>query len=81
MRSLPEADVVLFRVGQGSTPLPLRLAPGPYLLSVERRGCVTRRKTLHVEEGQETSRKVELIKKKRSRLGDCVGGRGLWNRN
>ena len=33
-----EADVYLFGVGQGSTPLTLRLAPGPYLLSVERRG-------------------------------------------
>ena len=76
-----EADVYLFGVGQGSTPLTLRLAPGPYLLSVERRGYVTRRKTLHVEEGLETSWKVEFIKKKRSRLGDYVGGRGFWNRN
>ena len=76
-----EADVYLFGVGQGSTPLTLRLAPGPYLLSVERRGYVKRKKTLHVEEGQETSWKVEFIKKKRSRLGDYVGGRGFWNRN
>ena len=76
-----EADVYLFGVGQGSTPLTLRLAPGPYLLSVERRGHVTRRKTLHVEEGRETSWKVEFIKKKRYRLGDYIGGRGLWNRN
>lgn len=76
-----EADVYLFGVGQGSTPLTLRLAPGPYLLSVERRGYVTQRKTLRVEEGLETSWEVELIKKKRYRLGDYIGGRGLWNRN
>jgi TolB-like protein len=77
----PEADVYLFGVGRGSTPLTLRLAPGPYLLSVERRGYVKRQKTLYVEEGQETSWKVELIKKKRYRLGDYIGGRGFWNRN
>jgi len=76
-----EAEVYLFGVGQGSTPLTLRLAPGPYLLSVERRGHVTQRKTLRVEEGRETSWKVELIKKKRYRLGDYIGGQGLWNRN
>jgi len=76
-----EADVYLFGVGQGSTPLTLRLAPGPYLLSVERRGYVKRKKTLYVEEGQETSWKVEFIKKKRHRLGDYIGGRGFWNRN
>ena len=76
-----EANVYLFGVGQGSTPLTLRLAPGPYLVSVERRGYVKRRKTLYVEEGLETSWKVEFIKKKRFRLGDYVGGRGFWNRN
>lgn len=76
-----DAEVYLFGVGQGSTPLTLRLAPGPYLLSVERRGHVTRRKTLQVEEGRETSWNVELIEKKRYRLGDYIGGRGLWNRN
>jgi hypothetical protein len=76
-----ESDVYLFGVGQGSTPLTLRLAPGPYLLSVERRGYVKRSKTLYVEEGQETPWKVELIEKKRHRLGDYVGGRGFWNRN
>jgi hypothetical protein len=76
-----EADVYLFGVALGSSPLTLRLAPGPYLLSVERRGYVKRRKTLQVEEGQETSWKVEFIKKKRYRLGDYIGGRGFWNRN
>ena len=76
-----EADVYLFGVGQGSTPLTLRLAPGPYLLSVERRGYGKRKKTLYVEGGQETSWKVELVKKKRYRLGDYIGGRGFWNRN
>ena len=76
-----DAEVYLFGVGQGSTPLTLRLAPGPYLLSVERRGHVTRRKTLHVEEGREISWNVELIEKKRYRLRDYIGGRGLWNRN
>jgi hypothetical protein len=76
-----EADVYLFGVGQGSTPLTLRLAPGPYLVSVERRGYVKRRKTFYVEEGCETSWKVQFIKKKRFRLGDYVGGRGFWNRN
>lgn len=76
-----EADVYLFGVGQGTTPLTLRLAPGLYLLSVERRGYVKRKKTLHVEEGLETSWKVEFIKKKRYRLGDYIGGRGFWNRN
>jgi hypothetical protein len=48
---------------------------------VERRGYVKRSKTLYVEEGQETPWKVELIEKKRHRLGDYVGGRGFWNRN
>jgi TolB-like protein len=76
-----EADVYLFGVEQGSTPLTLRLAPGPYLLSVERRGYVKRKKTLYVEEGRETSWKVEFIKKKRYRLGDYIGGRGFWDRN
>jgi TolB-like protein len=76
-----KADVYLFGVRQGSTPLTLRLAPGPYLLSAERRGYVNRRKTLYVEEGRETSWKVELIKKKRHRLGDYIRGRGFWNRN
>ena len=76
-----EADVYLFGVGQGATPIPLRLAAGPYLLSVESRGYAKRRKTFYVDEGQETSWKVEFIKKKRFRIGDYVGGRGVWNRH
>jgi hypothetical protein len=76
-----EADVYLFGVGQGTTPLTLRLAPGPYLLSVERRGYVKRRKTFYVEEGRETSWNVEFIKKRRFRIRDYEGGRGVWNRN
>jgi hypothetical protein len=77
----PEAEVFLFGVLLGSTPLSLRLAPGAYLLSVDRRGYVKRRKTLYVEEGEETSWKVALIKKKRFRLGDYIGGRGFWRRD
>ena len=77
----PEADVFLFGVASGSSPLTLRLAPGAYLLSVERRGYVERRKTLHVEAGQETSWKIALIKKKGFRLGDYIGGRGFWSRD
>lgn len=77
----PEAEVFLFGVALGSSPLTLRLAPGAYLLSVDRRGYVERRKTLYVESGQEASWKVELVKKKGFRLGDYIGGRGFWTRD
>jgi hypothetical protein len=76
----PGADVFLFGVSVGSSPLTLRLAPGAYLLSVERRGYGERRKTLHVDAGQETSWKIELVKTKGFRLGDYVGGRGFWGK-
>jgi hypothetical protein len=75
------ADVFLFGVGLGTSPLTLRLAPGAYLLSVERRGYMARRKTLYVEAREETSWKAVLIKKKRFRLGDYIGGRGFWSRD
>ena len=74
----PEAEVSLFGVPLGLSPFTLRLAPGIYLLSVERQGYVARRKTLYVEGGQGTSWKVKLIKRKRYRLGDYIRGGGFW---
>jgi hypothetical protein len=77
----PEAEVFLFGVPLGTTPLTRRMAPGTYLLSVERRGYGEQRKTLYVDEGQETSWKVELVKKNRFRLGDYIRGGGFWDRD
>jgi hypothetical protein len=74
----PKAEVSLFGIPLGLSPFTLRLAPGIYLLSVERQGYVARRKTLYVESGQGTSWKVKLIKKKRVRLGDYIRGGGFW---
>jgi hypothetical protein len=74
----PEVEVSLFGVPLGLSPFTLRLAPGIYLLSVERQGYVARRKTLYVESGRGTSWTVKLIKSKRSRLGDYIRGGGFW---
>jgi len=74
----PQAEVSLFGVPLGRSPFTLRLAPGIYLLSVERKGHVARRKTVYIEGGQGTSWKVKLIKRKRSRLGDYIRGGGFW---
>jgi hypothetical protein len=77
----PEANVYLFGVLLGTSPVTLKMAPGTYLFSVDRRGYTARRKTLYVASGQETSWKVELIKKRRFRLGDYVRGGGFWARD
>lgn len=75
----PEAEVLLFGVPLGTSPLTRRMAPGTYLLTVERQGYVARRKTLYIDEAQETSWKVELVKKHRFRLGDYIRGGGFWD--
>ena len=76
-----KAEVLLFGVPAGESPVSLRLAPGTYLLSVRKRGYVERRKTVHVFPDRETSWEVNLTKKKRFRLGDLIGGRGFWGRH
>lgn len=74
------AEVLLFGVPAGESPVSLVLAPGTYLLSVRKRGYVERRKTVRVLPGEETPWQVKLVKKK-FRLGDYIGGRGFWNRH
>lgn len=74
------AEVRLFGVSQGRSPVRLRLAPGMYLLAVDRSGYQERRKTVFVEEGGETSWKPTLIKKSTMRLRDYIGGEGFFGR-
>ncbi len=75
----PEAEVWVFGVRRGTTPTTLRLAPGLYLVSIRRKGYLTRRKTLEVAAGEETSWKPVLARKRRSfRLGDYIGGASFW---
>jgi len=72
------AEVLLFGIPAGESPVTLRLAPGPYLFTVKKAGHADRRKTVYVSSGEETVWTARLAKKQKTRLRDLVGGKSAW---
>jgi len=73
-----DAEVFLFGISKGESPVTLRLAPGPYLFTVKKYGYRDRRKTLQVRAGEETAWSARLVKKEKRRLRDYIGGKSVW---
>lgn len=73
-----EAEVFLFGISKGYSPISFNLAPGIYLVQVKKPGYEERKKTLYVIPARENAWKTSLIKKKRTRLRDYIGGKSFW---
>ena len=72
------AQVLLFGVPVGETPVTLRLAPGLYLFTVKKAGYLDRRRTLQVSAGQEAHWTAPLLKRESPRLRDYIKGKSFW---
>ena len=77
----PQAAVFLFDIAKGYSPAKLYLAPGLYLVSVEKKGYKSRRSAIEIYSGEKRVWKPQLFKKKRTRLGDYIGGRSFWGKD
>ncbi len=77
----PKAQVLLFGIPQGKSPLTINIAPGSYLLTIKKSKYKDKRKNIDIEAGQEMSWTAKLIKNKRVRLGDYIGGKSFWNKD
>ena len=75
-----EAEVFVFGISKGYSPISFNLAPGVYMMQVKKPGYEERKKTLVVAHGQEHAWKTNLVKKKRSRLRDYIGGKSFWSK-
>ncbi len=76
----PKAKVYLCGISQGKSPLTIKIAPGNYLVKIKKSKYKEKRKYIDIEANEETSWKAELIKKKRTRLGDYIGGKSFWSK-
>ncbi len=75
------AEVLLFGILQGTSPVRLSLAPGPYLFTVKKPGYRDRRKTLQVSSAQESAWNPRLYKKQNRRLREYIGGKSFWEKD
>ncbi len=76
-----EAEVSIFGISQGYTPISINLAPGTYVVRLEKWGCWDWEKELQVSAEKEVFRKVTLRKKKRRKLGEYIGGKSIWGKD
>lgn len=75
------AQVLLFGVPAGESPVTVELAPGAYLFTVRKAGYADRRKTVQVVSGQETPWTAQLSKRETRRLRDYIEGKSIWGRD
>jgi len=73
-----EAEVFLFGISRGFSPIVLPLAPGPYLITVKKSGYKWKRKTLRIAPKQESLWEVQLNRKRERKLRDYINGEGVW---
>jgi hypothetical protein len=74
-----DAEILMFGIREGYAPLSIRLAPGPYLITVKKTGYQEKKRTLYVSPEKETSWTARLSKKSDVRLRDYIGGKSHWN--